>query len=58
MFRLINVHIFSGWTKKERREFWISLAFTVIASIAMIYACSIIFSCVQQEDRHDIINIA
>lgn len=58
MIRLINVHFFKGWTRRERREFWISLLLTVVFCAALVYAGTLLCSSMQKNNQHDIINIA
>ena len=42
MIKLINMYFFKGWSKRERREFWIALIITIITCLGLIYLTEIL----------------
>jgi len=46
MNRLIDIHLFGGWKKRERAEFWASLLLTVVFCAAL-YIGMIAFYCIR-----------
>ena len=50
MLKLLEVHFFKGWTKKEKRDFWLSLAITIALCAGLMYFTYIFQSPLRQHD--------
>jgi len=56
MTKIINMLFFRGWTRKERRDFWLSLLLTVIVLAMLMYVAPLIESVIRPHDHLDLDN--
>lgn len=51
MKKIIDLYYFSGWTRKEKREFVIALVLTVLFCIGLVYMASVLQDVIQPHEE-------
>jgi len=51
MKKIIDLYYFSGWTKKEKREYILALILTILFCIGLVYAASVLENVIQPQEE-------